>query len=132
MGWYNKHAQLLEKTPENEFNAEVSVKMGGGPEDYDIEPLLPKTNIKFFIDVEYRSWGIKDIILYVTGGTKIGYRTESYGELEEKQGEVVVDLEKINKEIIESKDTYTLGTLQVWLDESFNVDYNSSSLEIIK
>lgn len=131
--WYTKEAGVLESP--DKYLAPVDVTVFGPAsmdEKFDLEG-PGKLYIDFNIEVEARSWGIKDIGVFVDGVVKVPiYVNDSATNRLVEERSVDVDLSKIKKEESDKSGIVTLGDLTLYLDGNFNVDYNNSSLEIIK
>ena len=133
--WYTREAQVqsLMSDP-NQYDAKVDVNVYEAQIDdkYDVEG-PGSLFIKFYIQIEARSWGIKDISVSPIGIINVPISitdVESMRVLEER--EVTLDLNQIKKEETTGNGVITLGALDLYLDKDFNVDYSNSSLEIMK
>jgi len=133
--WYVREAQVQSPMSDpNEYQTKVDVNIypSGISEKYDVEG-PDDIFMGFHIEIEARSWGIKDINVWVRGTIKIPISIndiETMRLIEEK--EIIVDLDKIKKEETTGQGIVTVRSIDVYLDANFNVDYNHSSLEIVK
>jgi len=124
--WYKKADNLGSET----YTANIKVSMYG-LSDYDIEA-TSQVEVKFSIDVEARSWGINHIGIGINGSIQVPYEFSSWSEHEDtrKQGSVNVDLEQLTREVQSGAGIVTVGNLELWLNDQFDVDYDKSSLTI--
>jgi hypothetical protein len=131
--WY-KISQVNGTQDSDSYVASVDVSVyGGDTAKYDIELPRKKIDVPFRLDLDVRSWGIKNIGVLVDGMINVPIflnDIETSRLLEERN--VVVDLAKINKEEIKGNGAVTLGEMDLYLDQNLNVDYKSSSLEIYR
>jgi len=126
MSWYKKA-----DTGADDYSTKVKVSMYG-PSNYEVEG-PDSVYVKFRIDVEAREWGIKNINLLVGGIIEVPYLLTEYDADDnesESQRSIEVDLAQVPKENKTGSGVITLDSLELWLDDSFNVDYNRSSLSL--
>jgi len=133
MSWY-KQSQSLDP-----YEAKVRINIYAVTEGEDdlVEPSNEYIIIPFKISIEHRSWGIKGIDVYVGGMIQVPITIQRWNAATNQKTEeekiIPVDLTKINKEDnVRSGEVCTLGEIDLWLDASYNVDYTSSSLEIMR
>ena len=126
MTWYKK----ADNVGADAYNTKVNVKMFG-PTDYDVA--ADSISMQFEIDVEARSWGIDNISVTVVDNIQVPYTLTEYddaGYEQDSQKVVDVDLSQVPKDIVRGSGSVTLGDLELWLDDQFNVDYKQSELTI--
>jgi len=125
----------MEKTAQtNEYMQMVRISVFGGPDNVDINLLQKSSLIKFSIDVEYRSWGIKDIsVTILSSFIEIPIESTTFSNNQDltEDKKIVVDISKLKQEFIQSN-AVTLREMDIYLDNNYNVDYKSSSIVIEK
>lgn len=114
----------------NEFRGNVKVSIHSDADNFYIVDHEEEVKIPYFINVEYRSWGIKSFDVSVPGAVKLWVRIEDPSG-NEKEGNVVVDLSELPREV-ESGDSIQLKELEIWLDKAGQVNYELSQIAIIK
>jgi hypothetical protein len=134
-GWY-KSAQVSPITglADNEFSNAVKVSVIGGPQDSDVDPLRPTVDVKYRIDVDYRSWGIKDINIYAFGPVEVELRHITYdaNDMEqENETTITVELDKLQRESVKG-DGVWVQAMDLQIDENFQVDYEASFLTVVE
>jgi len=125
---------------DNQYVTEVQVDISRNPDNVveDIEPLYPKTAIRFRIDIEKREWGIKSMTPVLSSEVKIPFvvhRSIAEGNNireDEEPRSVMVDLGRIERVEIAASGICTIRYLRIHLDEAFQVDYSESSIEVLK
>lgn len=126
--------QLIKEENDNSYYVEVpvSVIVKMSPEDsdkYDYESNY-KAKVKFDIDIEYRSWGIKRIDLIVSEIEPVSViLLEPIDMKPSKTLSVYIDPSKIEKEVKNSQ-IVTVASLDLYIDINGKIDYSASSLEI--
>ena len=97
------------------------------PNEYEIE--APRTiKISFDLDIDIRSWGIKEINIITRGIIQIEYYLTS--EKENLKKTIAIDLEKIPKDTQKS-DSITIGELNITITNN-TIDYKRSNLTIYR
>lgn len=134
-GWY-KSAQVSPITglADNEFRNAVKVSVVGGPRDSDVSSVHPSVDVKYRIDVDYRSWGIKDIHVYAFGTVEVEvqYITYDANEMEEEhETTITVELDKLRKDSVKGDGVWIQG-MDLQIDENFQVDYETSYLTVVE
>lgn len=134
MTWY-KDAQNPYLS-DNNYNVEITPQIGVpdiGNENFDINANPVK--VPFVINVDMRSWGIKDISVYATGTIIVHLFINQWGDNEDTESEkdLFVDLSKLpEQEEPHRTGVYTVTELDIELNEQFEVDYDSSSITFAK
>ena len=130
MSWYTKKAAGVQDP--NEYTAVVDVSVWG-IENSDIEVEAGRVAIKFRIDIEAREWGIKNISAYVYGMVIVPLFISYLDETKPVESkEITVDLSKVKVTESDGRGIVTLGDLDLYLDTNFNVNYEQTTLEILK
>jgi len=131
MSWYKQTA--IGTLDPNEYLATVNVSVDVPYSDkYDVEH-DKKATIPYRIEIDGRSWGIKAFDVFVNATITINVTLmdlETMRPLEEKP--ISIDLSQIKQQENLGHGLVTLGDLEIYLDQNFNVDYKQSTLEILK
>lgn len=112
----------------------LSLQIGWAGERYLEAEGDKKVKVPFSLDLDARPWGIKDILLALSGTVEVSYLIRDLTGEEEKlvkEGTVVVDLAKVPKEKVASNGQVTLGDLTLALNEDGSVNYENSLIETI-
>ena len=122
MTWYKKA-----DTGANSYSTTVKVKMYG-PKHVDIGASdLVKVN--FNIDVEAREWGIKYVGIVLSDTVNVPYIILDDDE-NEVGGTIAVDLSQVSKEFLAGSNTFTVGDMELWLDDNFNINYDMTTIQV--
>lgn len=130
----NKKINLIEQQDDSHLaNIDVDIYFINA-EDHGMQeldwPSTLKTYVKFRIDIETRSWGIKGITV-----TPINIQPIQF-ELTREDGTVVktyniqIDHTKILPERVEPIKYIGIGDIKLYLNKEGVVDYNTSSIEV--
>ena len=84
-----------------------------------------QARVYYTIDIEWRSWGIKSIDIFSRGIIGVEYSTDKDGVVEQSQ--LQVDMSKVKVDMVKGG-SVTAQALEIWLDESGQVDYAKSEL----
>lgn len=128
MNWYTKKAAVQDP---NEYTTIVDVSVWG-IENLDIEVEASRVSIKFRLDIEAREWGIKNISAYVYGSVVVPLFISYPDTRPVESKEITVDLSRVKVTEVDGKGVITLGDLELYLDTNFNVNYEKTTLEILK
>ena len=119
--------------PENAYNNDVKVAV------YGLDVARPgfiedesywKTTVNFMIDIEARSWGIKDITVTPTG--MINLQVSISSETDETKMATLslsFDASLLKREKM-SSDSVTVGDIDLWVNPDLTPDYERSSIVI--
>jgi len=127
--WFHRgvrQAGLLDDDPDI-YTANVKVYMSG--EGILIQPDVQTISIQFKIEIEARSWGIKDFSVRMHD-TSVSVPWHSDDDTESINGVAVVDLSKVRWDQQKGSGLVTITDLNVYLDANGEVDYKHSYLEV--
>jgi len=124
-----KIAQHLE-----EYSNDVKVDIYDNTQDREVEPYSKTIPIKFTIEIEARSWGIKDLsvavppqILTIPVNVTIW---DVNGNSHEEEKQIQLDTSKLSYSVNSGTRVVTLGDLTLYINADFSVDYSHSYLDI--
>jgi hypothetical protein len=128
----SKIAQIT--PPSNKYNAIVKLNVNGSFENNLDINYNKNINIPFIIEQDIRDWGIKETNVIINGLINIPIQINHWGEEKDREEEKVinVDLEKIDKDAQPGKGTIRITDLDIYLDNTFNVDYRNSVLTYLQ
>jgi hypothetical protein len=113
------------------YTAEANVEIYHVRDDVSIEPDRKTIPIKFRIDIEARSWGIKEMSISLVDTLVDVPWHSSYDEPQEMIGKAVVDLTKVKRSVEHGGGMIGISSLDIWLDANNNVDYKRTELNTI-
>jgi len=134
MSWYKESQNPY--LSDNNYTVEVNPQITPpriGNENYDINANPVK--VPFIINLDIRSWGVKDISVYATETIIVHLNINQWGDEEDMETEkdLFVDLSKLPEEQEASRHgVYTVTELTLELNEQFEVDYDNSSITFAK
>ncbi len=118
----------------NQYVAEIEVQMfGRGAEDEYVD-VNSKVRVNYFIEIDHRSWGIKDINISPIGTIEVPYsisRNPSGADEVTTEHTVMVELSKIKQEVMEGSGVW-IQSLELYLLPDGSVDYKRSELNVVK
>jgi len=131
MSWY-KESQI---GGGNEYTSSSDVVVYA-PDGYEINVFTTPVPIKFRIDIEARNWGIKELnISPLPQIIEIDYEVKKW-ETEEntpfREGSFVVDVDKLKRDIVEERGVYTIGNIELHINNDLTINYDHSTVEIDK
>lgn len=118
----------------SDYTAMVPVSISGVSGNMDIEPINKVVSIRFKIEFEARSWGIKGIVVTLLDDSVQVPVTITYWETggdREEESVLSVDLKQLRQTNIQTSGSITLSGMELVLDKSRNIDYNRSSIEVL-
>ncbi len=121
---------LNEKAGDHNFRAKVEVSVNADADKYFVTDHDKEITIPYYINVEYRTWGIHSLDVSIPGTIRIWIRLEDV-EGNEQDGHVTVNLSDLPREIVPG-DGVWLKSLDLWIDENGKVDYEMSQIHIVK
>ncbi len=136
MNWYTN--SLLKKAGnDNEYINSIKPSIyRKNFENKNIDIEANNINIPFFINIEARSWGIKDINMFATAIIPITLSITEWTENGNDIGtekEILVDLKKLKIDNVHfGHGNYTVTDLEIELDKNFEIDYTQSSITFSK
>ena len=118
-----KEAKINEATNDYSVEADLDVTFSRHVPDWDIEHPR-KVDVYFNIEEEHRSWGIKDVSIYVTKPVNVPFVLVKWGEEEDErfEKEVTVPTDKITYEWDDSAGIFSIPSFQVIINEKGEVE----------
>lgn len=119
-----KEAKINEATNDYSVEADLDVTFSRHVPDWDIEHPR-KVDVHFNIEEEHRSWGIKDVSIYVTKPVNVPFVLVKWGGEEEDERfekEVTVPTDKITYEWDDSAGIFSIPSFQVTINEKGEVE----------
>lgn len=133
--WYKNAQTNPLELDSNEYVANVPTYIICDSRNVDVELLSYYVNIKYNIDMDKRTWGIKGFEVYAFDTIEIEVKQIIYEEKgtsgTESETIISVDLGKLNHEE-KPGDGVRLAELNLHVTPDLKVDYNSSFLKVIK
>jgi len=143
----NVKNQLIKEDVDNRYSREVEVDFYYNNVAFkgrEIDGITSNEDVRlsFIIDMEVRSWGVKDIMLYgVSGPNTLNIKVDYYGEnsdetrwdTESEDIDINLDWEKLETDSRNGEGVITIGdTLQITLanDENGNIVVESMDIDI--
>lgn len=126
----NKAKNSTVKKAQQVFTTKVKVSLYGQDDGQGlwIENYTQEVDIQFELDMDMRSWGIKDILLNPMGVVELEYYVlDRHGELVNSPT-VQIDLKRLQIEMNPGS-SFTFSALDITLDAMGNVIYEKSTLE---
>lgn len=114
---------------DNLFHQQVNVEIYGHGHEY-IEAISKKVNISYYIEVDYRSYGIKSIEVAGSGMVEIHASIENEVTSQIQQFVVIADCSKLKIDKTQGSGVYPIS-INIWLDQNRQVDYSNSNIEFI-
>lgn len=136
--WYKK-AQLIPQRGslgmgEDEYNATVHLKASEYGPNGEWEAVIDaKTSFKYHIEIEHRSWGIKDFHVYFRDALKemmiITYFDKDGNEIKTEDRPISIDMSKLPVEYVRG-DGISVADIDISLTSNLEIDYSRSSITV--
>lgn len=127
-----KITKIAQVSEEYTNNAEISIY--DTDLNREVESASKTIPINFVVEIEARSWGIKDINAYIVPQILtvplIVTSWDANNDEHEEQKVIQVDLSKLSHHKNKGSGVITVSELHINLDKDFNVDYKTSYLDI--
>jgi len=121
----NKARELHERL--TEYHTDVDVEIY--PKKKTLSAEADKVSVPFNIDLEFRSWGLKDISVMLYDEITVPYLLVDMEADREEERELVVDLSKLNIDYYEGGGYYP-EVLVIHLNEDGTVNYADSYMHV--
>jgi hypothetical protein len=105
------------------FRSTIPVTVYGGGENQLIEALNRTIDVQYSIDIEYRSFGIKDLNFSPVGIIELAVQNEESMQ----QFTLQIDCSQLQKETTPGNGVWA-DSLDIWLTPQMQVDYGHSSI----
>lgn len=120
---------------DNEFiaNAKVDVYIDQLPDEYDYEVATPQVNVKFEINIDYKTWGIQDISVSIPEQTEtITVVIKDINDNEEYI-QVPINIHQLKNDMSSTDRTVTITEISLKMNiniatKQITVDYSQSYL----
>ena len=123
-----KLGQAFDRQDADDYRSNVRVEFSSS----NVEVLDTIVSIPFKIDIESRSWGIKDIHVSTSAVVEIPITLAQYRDEVSEERIASVDLSKIKQDESSGNGKVYIESLQLHLNDDFSVDYVNSRLEVVK
>lgn len=113
--------------------SEVWIYLSPQTPNYDnLDVHRVRTFVKFLIEVEARSWGIKSLVVTISKIEPIHAIVTEFNVDKETEKDLTIEIDatKLKLENVPSRGTITTGNIELYLNPDFSVDYNQSRIEI--
>jgi hypothetical protein len=132
-GWYKK-AQIDQNSNQYEATVEIRVLESADDGSWDAE-IREKVHFKYNIELEHRSWGIKDINVsfrdVITSTIVITYFDKQGNEIKTENRPISIDMSKLPISYSKGDGIYVTD-LDLYLTHDLQVDYDISFISVIK
>lgn len=125
-----KTAQLANDEYVNE--AQVSFYINSRtPNEQNISIADAKTFVKYSIQIEARSWGIKGMTIAIRSIEPVTAVVEDYVKDVEQNKDVNINIDALQLKTESARGgVISTGAIDLWLNPDFSVDYNKSSITV--
>lgn len=119
---------------QDEYVNNATVNIYDSVPDREVESGNKQIPVNFRIDIEARSWGIKDISVFITSTVltiPIVVTTFDANSNDRQEDRTIqVDLSKMRKHEDTGSGVVTVSEINIVLDQNFNIDYTKSYIGI--
>ncbi len=134
--WYKKSQADSGNLNENEYIARVKVNIHHLGLDNKSELILNMmVSFKYIIEIEYASWGIKDINVFFKDILQLPATLNKYDQqgefISDSEKILLLDMSKLKIDKLEGSGVF-VSDLDIELNDNFEVDYNNSSITVVR
>lgn len=137
---YERLKSLVKENVENRFNREVAVHFNYNGLTYkgcEVDEISPvKTRISFYIDIEYRSWGVASLNIYGISGepeieTEIHYYPQGEEDTVSEQIKLSLKWDNVETDELKGQGIVSVGDyLSIDLGQDENGGFGAARMSI--